>query len=590
MKLSDEPVVREQPSIWATIREFEDPVFRLQCALSEMPVPLSSSREIYDALVQVGQFDRGEIRELVGLAAWLDFLRNPYADDDAPTVDDRELSATVVAAVLWVQTHAYEDPMDALRKLIEMPASVAESEQTPASHPSADSSLPLRVFKYTDSGNAERLVSRHGAKIRYCHPQKEWYVFDGRRWAMDRRGTMMTLAKDIARDLYGEAFQITDESARKKCAEWALKSESTDKKKAALVSAQSEPGIPILPEQFDADPFLLNCLNGTIDLRTGELRPHRREDLITKLCPVEYQPDARSALWERFLQEAAGGDRELQQFLQRAVGYSLTGDTGEEKLFFVHGPGGSGKSTFLEAVKSVLGDYAKTADFECFVQRNAGGVRDDIAELAGRRFVVSIEVDEGKRLAEGLTKMLTGGDTVRARFLYQQGFEFLPQFKLWLAANHEPKIKHDDSAMWRRILRIPFEHVVPKERRDRSVKARLKDPRECGAAILAWAVEGCLRWLDEGLGVPTVVEEATEQYRLDMDPLRDFLADCCVLAPNAWATAKDLRQAYEAYCRDHGEKRPLAPREFAACLRSRGCGSDHRRAGNVWIGVGLRAE
>ena len=190
----------------------------------------------------------------------------------------------------------------------------------------------------------------------------------------------------------------------------------------------------------------------------------------------------------------------------------------------------------------------------------------------------------------GRVKLLTGGDSVRARLLYQQGFEFQPQFKLWLAANHEPKVRHDDSAMWRRILRIPFDCVIPKAKRDPSVKKRLKDPRECGPAILAWAVEGCQRWRDEGLGVPAVVEEATEQYRLDMDPLRDFLADCCVLAPNTWGTAKDLRHAYEVYCRDHGEKRPLAPKEFAASLRARGCESDHRRAGNVWTGIGLRAE
>ncbi|HOL73180.1 MAG TPA: phage/plasmid primase, P4 family, partial [Bryobacteraceae bacterium] len=434
-------------------------------------------------------------------------------------------------------------------------------------------------------------VLRHGENIRYCHPQKTWWVWTGRRWEPDRNGAVMDLAKSVARELYQAAWEIPDADRKKQTALWAIRSESTDKKKAALVSAQSEPGIPILPEQFDADPFSLNCLNGTINLRTGELRPHRREDYCTKLAPVVYDPSARSPLWERFLREACCGDEDLISFLQRAVGYSLTGSTAEEKLFFVHGPAAAGKSTFLEAIRATLGDYAKSADFETFVQRReAGAVRNDIAELAGRRFVVSIEVDEGKRLAEGLVKLLTGGDTVRARFLYQESFEFLPQFKLWLAANHAPKVKHDDSAMWRRILRIPFEHVIPKEQRDPSIKARLKDLKESGPAILAWAVQGCLLWQKEGLGVPTVVEEATEQYRLDMDPLRDFLADCCVLAPNAWATAKDLRQAYEAYCRDHGEKRPLAPREFAACLRSRGCGSDHRRAGNVWIGVGLRAE
>jgi putative DNA primase/helicase len=457
--------------------------------------------------------------------------------------------------------------------------------------PSTTSS-PLRNFPYTDSGNAERIVARHGQDIRYCYPQKTWYIYDGHRWVPDQQGQMMHIGKCIARSLYAEAAEIEDKDIREACVKFARACESTERKKSALVSAQSEPGIPILPDKFDRDPFLLNCPSGTIDLRrSGEQRSHRREDFITKMSPVIYQPSARSALWKRFLDETTGGDREMQDFLQRAVGYSLTGSVSEEVLFFVHGPGASGKSTFLEAIKAVLGDYAKTADFETFVQRNnAGGVRDDVAELAGRRFVVSIEVEEGRKLAQGLVKLVTGGDSVRARFLYQQGFEFVPQFKLWLAANDAPKVKHNDSAMWRRILRIPFDQVIPKAKRDPSIKARLKNVQECGPAILAWAVEGCLRWQEEGLGVPAMVELATEEYRLNMDPLRDFVADCCIVSTTAWGTSKALRHAYEAYCRDHGEKQLLAPKEFGACLRSRGCEADHRRAGNVWVGIGLRTE
>lgn len=444
-------------------------------------------------------------------------------------------------------------------------------------------------FPLTDTGNAERLVLRHGDKIRYCHPQRTWWVWTGRRWEADRNGKVMDLAKAVARELYESAWEIPDPERKKQAALWAIRSESTDKKKAALVSAQSEAGIPIQAEQFDADLFALNCLNGTIDLRTGKLRPHRSEDYCTKLAPVTYDPAARSELWERFLREVCGGDEELIAFLQRAVGYTLTGSTAEEKLFFVHGPAAAGKSTFLEATKSVLGDYAKSADFETFVQRReAGAVRNDVAELAGRRFVVSIEVDEGKKLAEGLVKLLTGGDTVRARFLYQESFEYVPQFKLWLAANHAPRVRHDDSAMWRRILRIPFEHVIPQARRDPSVKARLKDVEESSPAILAWAVEGCLRWQEDGLGVPGVVEEATERYRLDMDPLRDFIADCCVLAPHAWTPAAKLREAYEQYCQENGEKRLLNTKEFAEGLRSRG-GEQHRGSKGVkgWRGIGL---
>jgi putative DNA primase/helicase len=445
--------------------------------------------------------------------------------------------------------------------------------------------LPL-----TDSGNAERLVLRHGANIRYCHPQNTWWLWTGKRWETDRTGHVMELAKAVARELYQAAWDIPDAERKKQTALWAIRSESTDKKRATLASAQSEPGIPVLPEQFDADPWVLNCVNGVVDLRTGELRPHCREDYCTRMAPVRYDPAARSELWERFLEEACGGDRQLIEFLQRAVGYSLTGSTAEEKLFFVHGPAASGKSSFLEAIRSVLGDYAKAADFESFIQRrDAGAIRNDIAELAGRRFVVSIEVDEGRRLAEGLVKLLTGGDTVRARFLYQESFEFTPQFKLWLAANHAPRVRHDDSAMWRRILRVPFEHVIPPERRDPSVKARLKDVQESGSAIVAWAVEGCLRWQEEGLGIPDVVKEATEQLRLDMDPLRGFIEDCCVLRPDAWMAAAKLREAYERYCQENGEKRLLSPNDFAEGLRARGCEAERRGKDRTrgWRGIGL---
>ena len=473
-------------------------------------------------------------------------------------------------------------------------APAPQPENPPRPHDTSEtgqSSPRLWSFPYSDSGNAERIVARHGQDVRYCHPQKTWYLYDGARWCSDRGGRMMHIAKCIARALYEEAAEIGDDDERKACAQFARKCESTDRKKAALISTQSEPGIPVAPEQFDADPFLLNCVNGTVDLRTGELRPHRRADLITRLCPVQYDPAARSPLWDRFLEEATGGNREVGQFLQRAVGYSLTGATTEEVLFFVHGPGGSGKSTFLEAIKVVLGEYGKSADFETFIsRRDVGGIRNDVAELAGRRFVVSIEVDEGKKLAEGLVKLLTGGDTVRARFLYQEAFDYVPQFKLWLAANHTPKVRHDDSAMWRRILRIPFDRVIPKEKRDPSLKARLKDVNESGPAILAWAVEGCLRWQEERLQVPEAVLDATEQYRLDMDPLKDFVSDCCVLHPAAWAPAAQLRQAYEEYSKQNGQKRLLSPREFADGLRSRGCTRDRRHAGHGWLGVGLRIE
>jgi P4 family phage/plasmid primase-like protien len=349
------------------------------------------------------------------------------------------------------------------------------------------------AINFTDLGNARRLVARFGSDFRYCHESGKTLLWTGVRWENDSSGAIELLAKRTVGDMYREAAKLGGEK-RQDLVKHALASESKSALNAMVTLVRSEPRIPVRQSELDASPWLLNCLNGVVDLTTGELHPHRREDLITRLCPVHYDAGARSEVWEKMLYDATGGDRDLLNFLQVAAGYSLTGATDEEVLFFVHGPAASGKSTFLESLKATLGDYANTADFESFVQRrDAGAIRNDIAELAGRRFVVSIEVDEGKKLAEGLVKLVTGSDTVRARFLYHESFEFTPAFKLWLAANHAPRVKDDDTAMWRRILRIPFDHPIPREKRQPFVKATLRNPAISGPAILAWAVEGALR-------------------------------------------------------------------------------------------------
>jgi putative DNA primase/helicase len=457
--------------------------------------------------------------------------------------------------------------------------------------------FPVQVAQSTnctDLGNAQRLMARHGHDLRYSHMSNTWYVWDGIRWAPDQTGEVERRAKDTVRLIYGEACRELDIERREEIAKWAHSSESESRLRAMVSLAQSEPGAPVLPQELDADPWLFNCLNGTVDLRTGTLRPHRREDLITKVAPVIFDPDARLDLWDRFLEYATSEDAEMQTFLARAAGYSLVGAPSEEKMFFVHGPGAAGKSTFMEAVKATFGEYAATADFETFLKRShvTGSPRNDIARLAGSRLVVSIEVEEGKRLAEGLVKTITGGDTVTARFMYREAFEFAPQFTLWLVANHAPVVKDDDDAMWRRILRVPFERVVPEQDRDPELKRMLKDPAVAGPAILAWAVRGCLDWLAHGLAVPASVATATESYRQDMDPLGEFLEEYCVLSPVARVPSRDLRAAYEEWARDNG-RRPLGGREFTQRLKERGLQPSvpmwvRGATTRCWVGIGLR--
>lgn len=493
----------------------------------------------------------------------------------------------IYAALATINARRCRPPLDDV-EVRTIAQSISRYEPAPArsAEPPEEPPAPAHL---TDWGNAQRLVRLHGRDMRYCHLWGKWLIWDGRRWAVDTSGAAERLAKDTVAQLYAEASQCADEEQRKALAKHALRSESQRAVSAMLALAQSEEGIPVQPQELDSNPWLLNCLNGKVDLRTGELREHRREDLITKLAPVEYDPNAKFELWDRFLTEATGGDQELMRFLQRAAGYSLTGEIDEEKLFFVHGPAAAGKSTFLEALKAAMGDYASTADFETFLSRQqVGGPRNDIARLAGARLVVSIEVDEGKRLAEGLLKTLTGGDTVTARFMYRESFEFKPQMKLWLAANHAPKVSDDDEAMWRRILRVPFERVIPKERRDPKVKATLRDPQVAGPAILAWAVQGCLAWQREGLGIPPVVEQATMAYRLDNDPLRDFLSVRCVFGPTKTVRIADLTAAYKNWCQENGEA-PVGAREFNRRLEARGCHREHTRTGDVWVGIGLIA-
>ena len=451
-----------------------------------------------------------------------------------------------------------------------------------------------RKFPHSDVGAAQRFALRYGSRMRYCFAMKKWLVWDGTRWKPDAIGSVVEFAKETARKIHEEAATVADVKVQETISKFAMRYQAEARLSAMIKLARSEPGIPILPHELDANPWQFNVLNGTINLTTGELEPHRQADLITRVAPIHYDRFARLPLWDAFLDSVTEGDVEVQDFLQRAGGYSLTGDTREEKLFFVHGPTNSGKSTFAEAVKVVLGDYAITADFEAFLTRSfTGGPRPDIARLAGSRFVASIEVDEGKKLAEGLVKMITGGDTVTARRLYQEEFEFKPGFKLWLVANHAPVIADDDDAMWRRIVRVPFDHTIPKDQRDPTIKQRLTDPCHAGPAILAWLVEGCLKWRFGGLAIPKEIERATAEYRSDMDPMSDFIDTYCVMNPELWTSSKTLRSVYEEWGKEEGVSKDLLKgKAFAERLTARGCTPKKAYVQGKqlrgWLGIGIR--
>ena len=442
-------------------------------------------------------------------------------------------------------------------------------------------------FARTDLGNAERLVAYHGEDLRYA-PGLGWLIWDGRRFGRDTNGAVMRRAIKTVRSIYAEAQAAEDADERKKLANWAAGSEAERRLRAAVSLAEVHDAVVVHPSALDADPYLLNVANGTLDLRTGGLREHRRSDLLTKLAPVDHDAGAEGDEWGRFLARVTDCDIELHDFLQRAVGYTLSGETCEEVLFFAHGAEATGKSTFIEAIKAMLGDYAATADFETFLARRGdGGVCSDIARLAGGRMVVGLEVDEGKRLAEGLIKQLTGRDTVTARFMYGEFFEFSPRFKLWLAANHRPSVSAADGAIWRRILQVPFTNTIPEGERDPEVKRRLKEVPEVRSAILSWALEGCLAWQRLGLAVPERVRAYTAEYRAENDPIAEWLEACCVIEPGFAATAADLYRSYVEWAKENGEEPPLSQTALGKALGDRGLRKERDRGRRTWLGIAV---
>lgn len=507
-------------------------------------------------------------------------------DRDALLDAMRDVEANPSPALEWP---APVDLAPTAQKLIEIQTAGQFGVRPRGDGPDTAALRPL-----TDLGNAERFVLRYLGRVHYA-VGRGWLFWDGRRWAFDDTGIVELMMKETIRAIWSEIHAANDTRDNEAIAKHAVRSENTARIQAALREARTEPGIPVRMSELDGDPWLLNVLNGTIDLRTGELRPHNRDDLITKVAPVAYDEHASLALWDQVLHQVTGGDDDFAAFLQRAAGTTIVGENLDEVVFLPHGPGATGKSTLLEAIKATLGDYAKTADFETFLKkRGDAGIRNDIARLAGARFVVSIEVDDGKQLAMALLKTLTGGEDVSARFLYAEAFEYRPAFTLWLAANHAPTVRADDDAAWRRILRLPFTNVIPKEQRDPTVKTRLRDPAYAGAAILAWAVRGCLAWQRDGLGVPPAVERATDSYRREMNPILGWVDECCDLSPQAWTATSQLWQQYQEWENDQRDGEQVSKQQFTQELESLGCTPKSRRlAGKIargWLGIALKDD
>ncbi|MGH2934975.1 MAG: DNA primase family protein [Gaiellaceae bacterium] len=440
-------------------------------------------------------------------------------------------------------------------------------------------------FRLTDVGNARRLLALHGDDLRFIHTWRRWLVWDGRRWALDDTGESVRRMIDTVRRLAATAAAIDDADARKALMRHALGSEREARVRGALALAEALDGVPVLHDDLDADPLLLNVANGTLDLRTGELRPHARGDLITKLAPVDYQQDAAAPAFEAFMRRILP-DPDLRRFVVTLLGYSLTGLTTEQILVMLYGTGANGKTTLLELARTLFGDYGQQAPAETFLERR-DTIPNDVARLRGARFVAATETGEGRRLNEVLVKRLTGGDTIAARFMRSEWFEFKPQFKAWLATNHKPEVRGTDEAIWRRIRLVPFAVTIPPEERDPALPARLRNELP---GILNLAVKGCLDWQYDGtLSTPNAVTEATSGYRADSDHVGRFLDDCCILNPDARAKTGDLYNRYGYWCTANGEH-SLSQKALAQRLEERGLTPQRLNTGRWWNGVGILQE
>jgi len=381
-----------------------------------------------------------------------------------------------------------------------------------------------------------------------------WLVWDSGKWGIGRLDRVYEMAKATALGIYREIRYAGDSDAMADRAKWARSSQMEGHIKSMINLARSELGIPVVPSDLDADKWLLNTTNGVLDLRSGELLCHDPAYLMTKMVPAEYDPNAQCPHWLKFIHEVMDGNEELIGYLQRACGYSLTGDTSEHVLFVLHGNGQNGKSVLLNTLMGLMSDYGVKVSPDLLMANKRDGHPTIRATLFGRRLGVAIETDEGRRLDEALVKELTGGDVINARFLYKNEFNFFPTHKLWLATNHKPDIRGTDFAIWRRVKLIPFAVTIPDENVDLHLTDKL---REEWPGILRWMLKGCTQWQQIGkLSEPQEVKIATNEYRTEQDIVGAFLEECCVLVPadsQGYETVKDLYQRFQRWASDNGE-------------------------------------
>ena len=437
----------------------------------------------------------------------------------------------------------------------------------------------------TDIGNSERLIRMYGDDVRYCATLKTWFVWDGRRWEQDETNRMLDLATRTAKAIFLEAATAPNSET---VAKWAIKSGSLAARRAMIDGAVHM--VPVRADEMDARENLFNCQNGTLDLETFEFREHRREDLLTKIAGVRYDPEATCPLWLDHLHTVFAGDEEVITGFQDMMGYSLLQNNPEQIMSILWGSGKNGKSETLKAIALVLNDYATNIEAGTLMRSrhdDAGRARPDVLRLKGARFVTCTEPEQDAILSESLIKSVTGDHKVTARPLYGKPIEFKPGAKIFLATNYLPKIHGTDNGIWRRIWLFPFIAVIPPEKRQPEYGKVLFEQE--GPGILNWMIEGLRRYRERGkLVQPAAVQKATQEYRITSNPVGRFITECCVIGPREQVGKNDLYEAYLSWCAAVGWK-TLARNKFGSFMKTL---FDDYSDGNIryWIGIRRKTE
>ena len=421
---------------------------------------------------------------------------------------------------------------------------------------------PTSTHRFTDHNNARQFLTQHGHNLKYV-PTWGWLIWDGKRWLKDQSNLITSLAKET---LLNSPSPTTP-------------TDILPRIKAMLTLASTEPALIASPSQFDTHPFLLNVSNGTLDLHTGDLKPHDPHDLITRLIPIEYHPHATSPIWDTFLDQITNHDHALYQYLQRAIGYTLTGSTREETFFLLYGPGRNGKSRFLAAISSIMGDYMQHDPSSAFTRTSSS--LSNLPALAATRFITMTETAPGQALDLSIIKRITSGEPLTIS-TPRNTLSFQPQFKLWLATNNLPTIPEQSIAIWQRIKLIPFTTSFV-GREDKELAEKLNTVRP---AILSWAVQGCLLWLQNGWQEPDCVKQATAAYKDEQDELADFFHDCCAIDDSKRIKARDLHMIYQLWCNVKGTK-ALSETSFGSKVLAHGYQRERKKAGKIYCGIGL---